>query len=97
MTERTIPASAEGLPKEIQIDVENQIDMSIHYLHVLPTLASDIFEQLERDTDKDADGRVVYRLTGAQVNQFDFILSDLVKRSSQLHDDFEAFAFTGAA
>lgn len=97
MTEQNIPADAEGLPKGIHVDVENQIDMSIHYLHVLSTLASDIFEQLERDTDKDADGRVVYRLTGAQVNQFDFILSDLVKRSNQLHDDFEAFAFTGAA
>lgn len=97
MTENTIPANAEGLPKEIPVDVENQINISIHYLHVLSTLASDIFEQLERDTDKDADGCVVYRLTGAQINQFDFILSDLVRRSSQLHDDFEAFAFRGAA
>ncbi|MEJ5081077.1 hypothetical protein [Ochrobactrum sp. MYb379] len=77
--------------------IVEQFDSDIHHIHVLTTLAADVFDGLNRDTNKDSNGYVVFRLNSTDINQFDFLLNELVRRARILHEEFQVADFGGVA
>lgn len=77
--------------------IAEQFDTDIHKIHVLTTLAADVFDGLSRDTSKDDNGYVVFRLNFSEVNQIDFLLNELVRRARILHEEFQVADFGGVA
>lgn len=74
-----------------------KFDVDIHHIHVLSTLAANVFDGLSQDDTKDSNGYVVFRLNLTEINQFDFLLNELVRRARILHDDFQLADFGGVA
>lgn len=77
--------------------IVEKFDSEIFKIHVLSTLAADVFDGLNRDTNKDSNGYVIFRLNLTEINQCDFLLNELVRRTRILHDDFQLADFGGVA
>ncbi|MBQ0707870.1 hypothetical protein [Ochrobactrum sp. AP1BH01-1] len=91
MTEQNIPANAEGTSKEIQtIRAFEALEADAYYMQVLADLAAEVFDNLQRDTDADKNGYIVYRLGKNQVKQLDFLLNEQVRRTNQLDQTIRA-------
>lgn len=87
MTEKNIPANAEGLSSDRQIINElERLDVDIHDVACVAGLAYEYFETFQ--TGKDETGFTVCRMTIEQLNRFDYILRTVAFRAKLLHSDY---------
>lgn len=89
----SIPAAAEGLPKNILTlvdDTFNQISHDVYHLQVFSNLAAEVFDNLNKDAAPDKNGYIVYRLSSDQVCQLDVLLNEQSRRSKSLKDNVDA-------
>lgn len=89
----SIPATAEGLPKNILSlvdDTLNLISHDVYHLQVFSDLAAEVFDSLKSDAAPDRNGYVVYRLSANQVSQLDVLLNEQSRRSKLLKEKVDA-------